>query len=196
MFKLIIKYRVNDHAKNLLATKMIGGKNMGRSVYPYQVAQNYQQAAYSAADTYLKQMGFKYINYKNNQQCYKKGTGMMTAMQFIRLSFDQNTMYIEAWIRSGIGSLYIGKEMELNSSFVAVIPKNSLKDTVTGLFNFINAQLAHYYNANIQTAGFEQNINSNMQQNSGVQNAPANSSGSVSGTVSNEANNSNSSEQS
>ena len=86
--------------------------------------------------------------------------------------------------------------MELNSSFVAVIPKNSLKDTVTGLFNFINAQLAHYYNANIQTAGFEQNINSNMQQNSGVQNAPANSSGSVSGTVSNEADNSNSSEQS
>ncbi len=167
---------------------------MGRSVYPYQVAQNYQQTAYAAADAYLKQMGFKYINYKNNQQCYKKGTGMMTAMQFIRLSFDQNAMYIEAWIRMGIGSLYFWREQELNNSFFAAIPKSSLKSTVTGLFNFINAQLAYYYNANMQAAGFDQG-NGGVQQNSGEQNAPADKFGSIPDAAPYTASNSNSSQQ-
>ena len=68
--------------------------------------------------------GFKEITINTGENVWKKGTGMLTAMQFIKLEFSQKEFVIYAWVQMGLGDLG-GSEMDL-TGFVAAIPKKQL----------------------------------------------------------------------
>ena len=72
----------------------------------------------------LSSNGFKEITINTGENVWKKGTGMLTAMQFIKLEFSQKEFVIYAWVQMGLGDLG-GSEMDL-TGFVAAIPKKQL----------------------------------------------------------------------
>lgn len=75
----------------------------------------------------LAQSGFKKIQL-NSEEVWKKGTGFLTAMQFIKVEYTENEVIISAWIKVGAGSL-TGGEQEL-SGVVGAVPKKSLMKVV------------------------------------------------------------------
>ena len=83
--------------------------------------------ANSTAISILQNNGFKQISY-NGESVWKKGTGLMTAMQYVKLEFDVNNLVLSAWVQAGLGSAG-GSEMAL-SGFVAAVPKKSLMKVV------------------------------------------------------------------
>ncbi len=62
---------------------------------------------------------------ENNEEIWKKGTGFLTAVQFIKTEFAQDSMTISAWVKTGLG----GSEMDLGG-FVGAVPKKSLMKVV------------------------------------------------------------------
>lgn len=78
--------------------------------------------------TYILQSnGFNQIDY-NSEAVWKKGTGLMTAMQYVKLEFESDCLVVSAWVQAGIGNAG-GSEMEL-SGFVAAVPKKSLMKVI------------------------------------------------------------------
>ncbi len=73
---------------------------------------------------------YKEINY-NREVVWKKGTGLMTAMHFIKVEFENSAAVISGWVQIGVGSVG-GKEHDL-SGLVAVIPKKSVEKTINKL---------------------------------------------------------------
>lgn len=71
----------------------------------------------------LKLRGYKLIDYRG-EAVWKKGTGMMTAMQYIKYGFDGNAANLSGWIQAGVGRLG-GPEMALSGT-VAIIPKKAV----------------------------------------------------------------------
>ena len=67
----------------------------------------------------LSSNGFREITINTGENVWKKGTGMLTAMQF-----SQKEFVIYAWVQMGLGDLG-GSEMDL-TGFVAAIPKKQL----------------------------------------------------------------------
>lgn len=83
------------------------------------------------AEDYLNKEGFKQKIYKG-EQVWKKGTGMLTAPQFIKFSTYQGNVHLEAWIKQAIlPGVYVG-EMGLNGAYGFAI-KKLLKDRVDAL---------------------------------------------------------------
>lgn len=83
------------------------------------------------ADDYFSKEGFKLINYKG-QMVFKKGVGFLTAPQYIRLSFQNSNVVLEAFLKYPILiGVYVG-EMGLKGFFAAV-PKGLLKSKVATL---------------------------------------------------------------
>lgn len=75
----------------------------------------------------LQSNGFNQIDY-NSEAVWKKGTGLMTAMQYVKLEFESDCLVVSAWVQAGIGNVG-GSEMEL-SGFVAAVPKKSLMKVI------------------------------------------------------------------
>lgn len=71
--------------------------------------------------------GYKLINY-NDEKVWKMGTGLMTAMHYIKFEFSDNVLCISGWVQVGVGSVG-GKEHDL-TGFTAVIPKKSVAKTM------------------------------------------------------------------
>nr|WP_122013410.1 zinc ribbon domain-containing protein [Maliibacterium massiliense] len=111
---------------------------MGRTVLTLPVAAQHQQQAVAMIAAYLATEGFSQNVYKG-APCYKKGTGMGTAMQFIKIDQDNQHIYLSAWLRSGVGGAYIGGEMGINGAFGA-LPKKMLRDRVMHLQNMLQIQ--------------------------------------------------------
>ncbi len=61
---------------------------------------------------------------KTGESVWKNGTGLMTAMKFIKVEYAQNNITISAWVQTGVGNVG-GNEMDL-TGFVAAIPKKQL----------------------------------------------------------------------
>ena len=80
---------------------------------------------------FLIQNDFKKILYNGIEEVWKKGTGLATAMQYIKPEFENGVLKISAWVQVGVGN-FGGKEMNLDG-FTAVIPKKSLKKTIEKL---------------------------------------------------------------
>lgn len=76
----------------------------------------------------LSSDGYKEKTYQKNEIVWKKGTGMLTAMHFIKLDYQPNMLVVSGWISSGIGGLTFG-EKDL-SGFFAAIPKKSVQNTI------------------------------------------------------------------
>lgn len=72
----------------------------------------------------LFQKGFKPTTLKTGENVWKKGIGLLTAMQFVKVDFTQNEFIMSAWVQAGIGSIS-GGEMDL-TGVVAALPKRQL----------------------------------------------------------------------
>ena len=59
---------------------------------------------------------------------WKKGTGFLTAMKFIRLDYQPNMLVISGWVAAGMGSASM-EEMPLKG-ILAAAPKKSCLKTV------------------------------------------------------------------
>ena len=64
----------------------------------------------------------------SGENVWKKGTGFLTAMQFIKIDFSSNEFTISAWVQAGLGSVG-GNEMDL-TGVVAAIPKKQLLNVI------------------------------------------------------------------
>lgn len=70
---------------------------------------------------------YKEIDY-NREVVWKKGLGLVTAMQYIKLEYKDDEVIISGWIQIGIGSAG-GKEQEL-TGIVGKLPKKSVLKTM------------------------------------------------------------------
>ncbi len=85
------------------------------------------QAANSMICSILTSNGYRYI-LKNNEYIWKRG-GFWTAGKYIKIEFaNPNTIVVSAWIKPfGFG------EMQIDNSFVGVVPKQQLKSVLDQL---------------------------------------------------------------
>lgn len=83
-------------------------------------------------NNFLVQNGFKKV-VKNNEEFWKKGTGMVSAMQYLKFDFSESELTVYAWVQAGLGS-FGGNEMDL-TGFVAAVPKKSLMNKIEKLKN-------------------------------------------------------------
>lgn len=75
----------------------------------------------------LIQNNFKEYNY-NGESVWKKGVGLLTAMQYIKIEFSNDSVTLSAWVQAGLGNMG-GGEMALNG-IVAAAPKKSLMKVI------------------------------------------------------------------
>jgi hypothetical protein len=75
----------------------------------------------------LVQNRFKRISY-NGEEVWKKGTGLLTAMQYIKVEYGPGCIILSAWVQVGVGSVG-GGEMDLKG-VVAAVPKKSLMKVI------------------------------------------------------------------
>ncbi len=53
--------------------------------------------------------GFKFVTYKG-EQVYKKGSGIMTGPQFVKVTVNGNQILLEAWIKYALlPGVYVGE---------------------------------------------------------------------------------------
>lgn len=70
-----------------------------------------------------------------NEIIWKKGTGFLTAMHFIKLDYQPGVLIVSGWIASGIDTLTF-TEQPLEG-FMAAIPKSSCKKTVDKIVQWV-----------------------------------------------------------
>ena len=80
---------------------------------------------------YLTREGFLYTNY-NGEDVWKKGKGLMTAPQFIKVQYQNGQVHLEAWLKYAIlPGVYCG-EMGL-TGFMGFAVKETLTARVNTL---------------------------------------------------------------
>ncbi len=83
------------------------------------------------------------------EMVWKKGTGMMTAMHYIKVEYpDYQTVRLSGWVQIGVGSVG-GKERDL-SGITGIIPKKS----VQGTMNAIQAAILQFDQENPAQYGY------------------------------------------
>lgn len=82
------------------------------------------QRAIPVIEQVLTASGFRQVDYRG-EPIWKKGTGMMTAMQYVRVHTRGNLVALSAWVMMGVGSADF-HEMPLTGALGA-IPKKSLQ---------------------------------------------------------------------
>lgn len=91
---------------------------------------------------FFNKEGFKYVNYKN-EMVWKKGSGILTAPQYIKIVYQNGTVFLDAWLRFAIlPGVFVG-EMGLDG-FVGVIPKQALKSKIDALMALLAQNGAAY----------------------------------------------------
>ncbi len=111
---------------------------MGRYVQYFTTPFTQQQVA-EGFSHFMTSEGFTLTNVKG-EQVWKKGMGLLTAPQYLKLSDLGGTYVLEAWIKFALlPGVYVG-EMGINGAFGA-IPKKLLKDRVNSVFQGLQAQL-------------------------------------------------------
>ena len=70
---------------------------------------------------------YKEIDY-NGETVWKMGTGLATAMHFIKTEYAGQTLRLYGWVQIGVGSAG-GKERDM-TGVVGAIPKKSVKKTM------------------------------------------------------------------
>lgn len=83
--------------------------------------------SYNTAVNILQANDFKEVSY-NGETVWKKGTGLLTAMQYIKIEFTDTTLAVSGWVQAGVGSVG-GNEMALNG-IVAAVPKKSVMKVI------------------------------------------------------------------
>ena len=86
-----------------------------------------QQTVETAVRGVLVADKYKEIDY-NGETVWKMGTGLATAMHFIKTEYAGQTLRLYGWVQIGVGSAG-GKERDL-TGVVGAIPKKSVKKTM------------------------------------------------------------------
>ena len=103
----------------------------------------------AAIGEYMTKEGFQLVNYKG-QQVWKKGYGLLTAPQYLVISFFQGEVVVEAFLRYALfPGVYIG-EMGIDGFFGA-IPKSLLKTRVQAVENYLVSIIQYQQNAQMQS---------------------------------------------
>ncbi len=89
--------------------------------------------------SFLTSEGFKLVT-KKGESYWKKGVGLLTAPQFLKLSYNNGAYVLEAWIKIALlPGVYLG-EMPLDKGFAGAIPKSMLQSKVDRIFAMLQAQ--------------------------------------------------------
>lgn len=123
------------HYYNNIVTQ--GGVIMSRYYNEIQTSYNVQQVS-DITSRYLVSEGYKLVDY-NGEQVWKKGNGWMTAPSYIKISYINNKVQIEAWIKFALLPFVFVGEMGLNGFFGA-IPKGVLKSRVETVIQLLSYQ--------------------------------------------------------
>lgn len=75
----------------------------------------------------LNGKGFVPIITKTGENVWKKGAGLLTAMQYIKIEFLQNEIILSAWIGIGVGNIYTEWKLE---GILGALPKKQLLDVI------------------------------------------------------------------
>lgn len=86
-----------------------------------------EEKIYHIAEKILIEDGYKLID-RNGEKVWKKGTGALTAMHYIKLEYFPNDLVISGWVQIGIGSAGF-KDMDL-TGVTGAIPKKSTFKTI------------------------------------------------------------------
>ena len=86
-----------------------------------------QQTVETAVRGVLVADKYKEIDY-NGETVWKMGTGLATAMHFIKTEYAGQTLRLYGWVQIGVGSAG-GKERDL-TGVVGASPKKSVKKTM------------------------------------------------------------------
>ncbi len=96
---------------------------MARTTININYTQPFEQVDNTIANI-LMLSGYKKIERKD-EVIWKKGTGFLTAMQYIKIEYgENNTVIASGWIQAGLGSLE-AKEMALHGA-AGSIPKKAV----------------------------------------------------------------------
>ncbi|HOM01548.1 MAG TPA: hypothetical protein PLH43_01800 [Acetivibrio sp.] len=88
---------------------------------------------------FMNKEGFKYTVYKG-ENVWQHGNGWLTSPQFIKTTYINGTLTIEAWLKfAWLPGVYSG-EMDLDG-FVGALIKNMLRDKVNNLINLLKQPL-------------------------------------------------------
>lgn len=100
---------------------------MSRSTFtiPYKCT---LEEAQERVTTLLRKKGYKEKILKNGEKVWKKGSGLLTAMQFIKPEYSDKAVILSGWIQAGLGAIG-GKEMNL-SGFVGGLPKKLVLNVI------------------------------------------------------------------
>ena len=77
---------------------------------------------------------------EDGESCWKKGVGVATAPQFLKLSRGNGDYVLEAWIKFAVVPGVYAGEMDLND-FTGAIPKKKLKSRVNAYLKSVQAQV-------------------------------------------------------
>lgn len=86
-------------------------------------------------DSFLSGNGFTLTQIKTGETVWKKGTGLMTAMQFVKVEYGNGNITLSAWVSTGVGN-FTANEMSLDG-ITAVAAKKPLKNLLTQLKTLI-----------------------------------------------------------
>jgi len=107
---------------------------MPRSTFTVPYYQSFQQTE-TTINNILGSQGYCSHDL-HGESVWKKGTGLLTAIHYIKIEYSEKDVTISGWVQTGMGNIEMSKEMDLNG-FFGVIPKSSVKKVIDQIINSI-----------------------------------------------------------
>lgn len=105
---------------------------------------------------FFQKEGFSLKEFKG-ETVWKKGSGWLTAPQFIKIEYRQGVVHLESWIKYSIlPGVYAG-EMDLSGGYAAVL-KNSLRKKIDQLMALLQQPVEHNYSQAGPDSSFQRPI--------------------------------------
>ena len=100
-----------------------------------------KEEAYNRAVKAMKADGY-FLYDHHGEQVWKMGTGLATAMHYIKISFpSENEMQVAGWIQVGVGKAGFN-DVDLHGKVWGVVPKKSVKKTIAAILGAVSSDPA------------------------------------------------------
>ena len=107
---------------------------MSRSTYTVQYSKPFPQTE-RIVNEILQHNGYSEFSLRG-ESVWKKGTGILTAMHYIKIEYSERDITISGWIQPGMGSLEMAGESDL-SGFYGCIPKGTVKKVINHIMDSV-----------------------------------------------------------